>query len=459
MLLSEDITAIDLLPEFLGEDKSKFRFSLSPWHRAQGSWQQPEDIAKDLQQHRPMLDHIREVIARSRATPQLKHWQIGLQVASDDSKAFQKGFQQLTEHIEQMIRLYDGRPLIHLHPEAVPFDQTAVSKIWGKSPIGEFIPYLGGGTTWKYTYATDQSLWDIHRQRLTIDRSGLNDEASGFSLYAWMIDEYHRYYQQRVGYMNAATGRQVVYVDWDQSAAWEAVGHQIAWDQQRKRRVRKIGLQIIADKQLAKPKSLTFTLANAIDQIAPPQALDPLIIEAKQAPAAQIAAWERFEVHFDLNHGVDNPYDPQQANVFAEIKNPAGEVTTFPAFWYEPMTVADKAGSERVAPNGRGYWLWRYSFDHAGTWQVRLNADLRNAEGQRQATGQWQTVTVTQGGDNPLLPVSQSDDPRYWQTSDGKWFYPMGITIRSPGIPKSAMKKENSSQRSEDWEQPRHPCL
>ena len=55
---------------------------------------------------------------------------------------------------------------------------------------------------------------------------------------------------------------------------------------------------------------------------------------------------------------------------------------------------------------------------------------------------------------NRLLPITQSDDPRYWQTSDGEWFYPMGITIRSPGDTRQnpLMKKEHSSQRSEDWE-------
>ena len=324
ILINEHVEAIDLLPQFIGENRSQFRFSLSPWHKEQGgSWQHLQDIAKDQRQHDPLLDHIREVIARARAIPNLKHWQIGLQVASDNSTQFQKGFRQITQGVKQMVRLYDGRPLILMHPEAVPFGRSAVSKTLGKSPLGEFIPYLGQGTTWKYTYATDQSLWDIHSQRLTIHRSGLSNIPVGFSLYAWMIDEYHRYYQQRLGYMDADTFHQVAYVDWDQSTAWEPVGHQMAWHPQYKRRVRKIGLQIIADNRLSDPKSLTFTLDNVIDQIAPPQQLNPLVITEKQDPVSQVAVWNKFEYQFELNHGVDNPYDSQQANVFAEIKTHA----------------------------------------------------------------------------------------------------------------------------------------
>ena len=65
------------------------------------------------------------------------------------------------------------------------------------------------------------------------------------------------------------------------------------------------------------------------------------------------------------------------------------------------LVALDETGSERVQPKGRGHWMWRYSFDHAGLWQIRLIADLRNAEGQWKATGEWQAVTVTHGPEKP----------------------------------------------------------
>ena len=86
-LESDELHAIDLLPQFLGEEQGIYRFGLNPFHLNQeGIGKIPTDIIAKESEHRFILHHARAIIARGRAAPGLDQWQVGLSVSSDDSQ-------------------------------------------------------------------------------------------------------------------------------------------------------------------------------------------------------------------------------------------------------------------------------------------------------------------------------------------------------------------------------------
>ena len=437
-------------------NESTFRFALSPWHRKQGgSWQAPQDIVSDTRQHLALIDHAREIIARSRVADELSHWQVGISVSSDNSPEFQRGFDQILSIFERLVTRYDGRPILFLHPDSAPFHEAIKSTSWHGSADNIAIPLIQEKNIWKYEQAIDRSLWDISQQRLTIDRLNHRIEDEGISIYAWMVDEHHRYYQQYLGYMTNEASRKVVHIDWMKPSAWESGSHQIQWHPSVKRRVRQLGLQIIPDKELIHTTDQKIFVSQATDHKFPHQDTEELAFTFTTDMPSDIPAWAKYEYHFQLNQAVDNPYDPEQANIYAEVEAPDGELHTFPAFWFEPMNISLNAlQQEIVTPAGTGHWIWRYAFNQPGAWRVRFHAMLKRRNQTIETITDWTTISVSPKRNKQLLPVSKSSDPRYWETSDGAWFYPMGITIRSPGDTRQneLMRQEDSSLKSEDWE-------
>ena len=116
---------------------------------------------------------------------------------------------------------------------------------------------------------------------------------------------------------------------------------------------------------------------------------------------------------------------------------------------------------ETVTPSRQsGHWAWRYAFNQPGKWQIRFIAHLTSEFTAHSLTGEWQLIDVDAHQGDVMLPVSQSEDPRYWQTSDGSWFYPMGITIRSPGDSRQdRLMQQVGATDTAVTGKTRHPCL
>jgi hypothetical protein len=60
---------------------------------------------------------------------------------------------------------------------------------------------------------------------------------------------------------------------------------------------------------------------------------------------------------------------------------------------------------------------------------------IKYRDGWLEANGAWTTTTVTAPGPQAMPPVrlSAKDPSSSFETADGRWFYPIGINLRSPG--------------------------
>jgi hypothetical protein len=221
-------------------------------------------------------------------------------------------------------------------------------------------------------------------------------------------------------------------IPWGDAAPWSAVGHTEAWGAAVRRRVRRIGLVAFAH---GSSEAVQLRLASLRRHGWPRDGAPPeLAFTARGEPAATTPRWSPIVHDADLNLPAANPYDPDSADVVAEVEGPAGERLRYPAYWHEPMRLEASPAGERVLPDGPGRWRWCFTPPTPGVWRWRLAATLRWRDRTLTATDAWRSTTVagsTGGGVAPLR-VSAAD-PNWFETVDGAFFYPLGLNLRSPG--------------------------
>lgn len=135
---------------------------------------------------------------------------------------------------------------------------------------------------------------------------------------------------------------------------------------------------------------------------------------------------QRWQLRCRVEPRPDNPYDPDEFTLEAEVTRPDGLIETVAAFWYQPMRRRDAGHVEELQDYGPAHFRIRYHPRQGGRHRVALI--LRDSEGtvQRHSLGDIP-------GDGPAVdPYVRIDaeDPRFF-TVAGEWWWPIGLNIRS----------------------------
>ncbi len=120
-----------------------------------------------------------------------------------------------------------------------------------------------------------------------------------------------------------------------------------------------------------------------------------------------IGRFEKLELRIDLRATFENPYDPDQVDLWAEFTAPSGKVWKIWGF-YNPSSWA-------------ALWMVRFSPDEAGVWRMVLK--VRDREGE--TAGKPQEFTVVDGRHHGF--VGPASNNRYLRYSDGSPFYGVGM--------------------------------
>jgi hypothetical protein len=260
---------------------------------------------------------------------------------------------------------------------------------------------------------------------------------------------------------------------------WQPIGHQGTWHRHNLRQVRVVGLLVSwqADQERADqertdqeradqertgqeridqdaaerqktPKdpqqksSATIVLNDLALSSGGPYQTDapptPTIARDVETLPATATAWRSITRSWQLNHQVENPYDPEQANLGATVVAPDGSQQRIHAYWYQPAQ--RRAGQPQQSAQGeswqlaeQGYWRWHFLPQMPGRHHITF-------DGQLQLPGDkiigWDEAPIelhVHSNDAPkLLPITTSDDRMHWEYLDGNAFYPIGINLRSP---------------------------
>ena len=148
--------------------------------------------------------------------------------------------------------------------------------------------------------------------------------------------------------------------------------------------------------------------------------------------------YEKYEVSFDVTTMADNPlfmYEPNPpkgaekyngVTVEGIITLPNGQVVTHPAFYMNDVQVT---GTDNYTQSGSIVWKLRYSPQQTGAHQVSIKATDKSGT-VTTPVGSFTAQAPTRDG---FIEVSQ-DDTRYFEYSNGKIHWPIGMTWRGAGL-------------------------
>jgi hypothetical protein len=123
----------------------------------------------------------------------------------------------------------------------------------------------------------------------------------------------------------------------------------------------------------------------------------------------------------------DNPFDPADVSVAAEVTAPDGKTFTQPAFYSAPYTSSLQGNRERLAAAGAPSWRVRLTPTMAGQWRVAMVAKDRSGT----ARGGEVTLQAAAGTESGFVRVSP-DSPHYFRTDDGKSYFLVGENMGWP---------------------------
>lgn len=139
-----------------------------------------------------------------------------------------------------------------------------------------------------------------------------------------------------------------------------------------------------------------------------------------------IPLYGRFELNFELEGEVANPYDPESADVMATFTAPSGRRLRVPGFFMVPyeQTCTEDCQAEVLEAAGPGEWHVRFTPDETGRWQYNIVASLNEGEAQRVARGSFQVTDA----DAPGF-IRTADNNRYFVFDDGTPYFPIGQNL------------------------------
>lgn len=123
-------------------------------------------------------------------------------------------------------------------------------------------------------------------------------------------------------------------------------------------------------------------------------------------PQATASLYEKFELAITLTAEFNNPYDPEQVDLWAEFTAPSGKVWKIWGFYQ---------------PNHRQQWCVRFSPTEVGSWSYVVKVRDKTGE----AAGQAASFDVPESQHKGFVSIAKNG--RYLQNSDGSSFYGVGM--------------------------------
>lgn len=205
------------------------------------------------------------------------------------------------------------------------------------------------------------------------------------------------------------------------SAGWVARGHHGQWHLRSRIEPKEVGIHIFS--------STPFEGTCQVGRVAGLVSVDetPPFVRNVLANRSSVPCYEKLELTFEAPDRYPNPFDPEQVTVTGEFEDPEGTRTVVSGYYGQHYYREVTAVGDRMTPQGRPYWRIRFAPLKPGTHHYTIR--IRDAFG----AGQWGPETFE--ATPPRLPgfvrVSQKD-PRYFEFSDGSYYFPIGHNIRSP---------------------------
>jgi len=207
--------------------------------------------------------------------------------------------------------------------------------------------------------------------------------------------------------------------------------HHRLWDSVVAHNMNQIGVKFFCDEKFS--GSLYLDRVQALPLRT---AREPLRVLNLRENALEVGRYQRFEVTFEINRHVTNPFDPDQVRVDATFLDPTGKPTVVPGFYYQDFVRRLKNDREELVPVGPGVWKVRFAPVVEGphtyylTVQCARNPGDERSKLERLVTGRRSFVCVPSQSKGFIRVCKR--DPNYFAFDNGEWFYPIGHNVHSP---------------------------
>ena len=201
---------------------------------------------------------------------------------------------------------------------------------------------------------------------------------------------------------------------------WQSAAGHSPWGPWCLRRVREAGVRLFGD--LDDVKSIKIAGMRATGKTVEP-ALSATLLHAP----ATVAQHKMFEGRFTLGREYENPFDPQQIDVWGVFSNQQGEVR-IPAFYTRDYSRTLDGAVENLTPSGKPYWAVRFAPGHAGQCSWHL-------EGRDSTGAEFKTPGATFNVEESRFPGYvrvDTNDNFSFAFENGDFLYPVMMNVRSP---------------------------
>ena len=103
----------------------------------------------------------------------------------------------------------------------------------------------------------------------------------------------------------------------------------------------------------------------------------PLRVDSLEFALADPAVYSLYELTIDLSAAYDNPFDPDQIDVFCTFTSPTGRVHRVNAFYFQDYSRSLNGQTEVLKPVGKPGFHVRFCPDEPGTWRYVVTAKDR----------------------------------------------------------------------------------
>lgn len=133
---------------------------------------------------------------------------------------------------------------------------------------------------------------------------------------------------------------------------------------------------------------------------------------------SQPSLWQRTDFAITGTPAANNPFDPDEIALDADITTPSGKHQRVPAFWCQAYSSALVSGTEQLTPLGQPGWQLRYVPTEVGDYSIALQLSLHGQEDKASAsTLHFQVKPRELPAQHGWVRVAA--DKRSFETSDG----------------------------------------
>jgi len=149
----------------------------------------------------------------------------------------------------------------------------------------------------------------------------------------------------------------------------------------------------------------------------------PVQIRDVKLGAERVAQYEMQELTVDLGATYDNPFDPEDVSLDAEVVTPSGKTFRVPGFLDRPYERTLANGFEELKPAGDPRWKIRVTPLEEGVHRLRLT--LKD----RQGTATRESSFIATKAESPGMVRVSPRDRRFFEFDNGTAFYPIGSNV------------------------------